>query len=80
MTRKPTISFDDRGTIEQSSEDLARPFVMTDSLLAADAEMATDSDAEAEAEQRLGAVSVGVPLDDVIVRWPVKSVTSRPIS
>jgi|BogFormECP12_OM1_1039635.scaffolds.fasta_scaffold125793_2 hypothetical protein len=54
MIRKPTISIDD----------LDRPSVVTDHLLAAYAEMATDSDRETEAEQSLGAVFVGTSLDE----------------
>jgi hypothetical protein len=62
MTRNPTSSIDDRGTIEESLEDLARPFVVTNTLLAAYAEMAADSDRQAEAEQWLGAFSANTPL------------------
>jgi hypothetical protein len=60
MTRKLTISIDDRvydglhavvgrGNIAKFLEDLARPFVVTDSLSAAYAEMAADTDREVEA-------------------------------
>jgi hypothetical protein len=62
MTRKLTISIDDRvydglhavigrGNIGKFLEDLARPFVVTDSLSAAYAEMATDTEREAEADE-----------------------------
>ncbi len=62
MTRKLTISIDDRvydglhavigrGNIGKFLEDLARPFVVTDSLSAAYAEMAADTDREAEADE-----------------------------
>jgi len=64
MTRKPTISIDDRGPIEKSLEDFTRSFVVTDSLFAAYAEMATDNDREAEADQWLAAAPVGAPLDE----------------
>lgn len=61
MTRKLTISISDRvydglhaiigrGNIGKFLEDLARPFVVTDSLSAAYAEMAADRDREAEAD------------------------------
>jgi hypothetical protein len=62
MTRKLTISIDDRvydglhavvgrGNIGKFLEDLARPFVVTDSLSAAYAEMADDEAREAEADE-----------------------------
>ena len=62
MTRKLTISIDDRvydglhavigkGNIGKFLEDLARPFVVTDSLSAAYAEMAADEAREAEADE-----------------------------
>lgn len=62
MTRKLTISIDDRvydglhaivgkGSIGKFLEDLARPFVVTDSLSAAYAEMTADRDREAEADE-----------------------------
>jgi hypothetical protein len=62
VTRKLTISIDDRvydgllavigrGHIGKFLEDLARPFVVTDSLSAAYAEMSTDKDRDAEAEE-----------------------------
>lgn len=62
MTRKLTISIDDRvydglhavigkGNIGKFLEDLAHPFVVTDSLAAAYAEMTTDQDRDAEAEE-----------------------------
>ncbi|HUY34365.1 MAG TPA: hypothetical protein VMV69_16585 [Pirellulales bacterium] len=62
MTRKLTISIDDRvydglraiigrGHIGKFLEGLARPFVVTDSLSAAYAEMSADKARDAEAEQ-----------------------------
>jgi hypothetical protein len=62
MTRKLTISIDDsvydglhavigKGNIGKFLEDLARPFVVTDSLSAAYAEMAADETREAEADE-----------------------------
>jgi len=45
-------------------DDLARFFVVTDRLPGAYAEMATDSDREAEAVEWLGALPVGTPLDE----------------
>ncbi len=62
MTRKLTISIDDRvydglhavigkGNIGKFLEDLARPFVVADSLSAAYAEMAADAAREAEADE-----------------------------
>ena len=62
MTRKLTISIDDRvydgliavigrGHIGKFLEDLARPFVVTDSLSAAYAEMSADREREAEAAE-----------------------------
>jgi hypothetical protein len=62
MTRKLTISIDDqvyaglhavigKGNIGKFLEDLARPFVVTDSLSAAYAEMAADESREAEADE-----------------------------
>ncbi len=62
MTKKLTISIDDsvyrglhaiigRGNIGKFLENLARPFVMTDSLSAAYAEMAADAARNAEAEE-----------------------------
>jgi hypothetical protein len=69
MTRKLTISINDRVTIEEFSENLAHLFVVTNSLLAAYAEMATDSDREAEAEQWLRAASVDIaPGQGVVAR------------
>jgi hypothetical protein len=73
MTRKLTISIDDRvydglhavigkGNIGKFLEDLARPLVVTDSLSAAYAEMAADSDREAEADEWCEAL-VGDGLD-----------------
>jgi len=64
MTRKPTISNDDQEDIRTSREELDRPIVVTDSLLAAYAEMATDHDREDEAELWLGALAVNAPLDE----------------
>ena len=60
MTRKLTISIDDRvddglravigrGHIGKSLEDLARPFVVTDSLSASYAEMSANKTRDAEA-------------------------------
>ncbi len=49
MTRKPIISID----IENG---LSRPFVATKRLLAVYAQMATDQDREADAEQWLAAL------------------------
>jgi hypothetical protein len=62
MTRKLTISIDHRvydglhavvgrGNIGKFLEDLARPFVMTESLAAAYAEMTADHDRDAEADE-----------------------------
>jgi hypothetical protein len=62
MTKKLTISIDDqvhaglhavigRGHIGKFLEDLARPFVVTDSLSAVYAEMAADPTREAEADE-----------------------------
>lgn len=62
MTRKLTISIDDRvydglhavigrGNIAKFIEDLARPFVLDDTLAAAYAEMAADEAREAEAQE-----------------------------
>lgn len=62
MTRKLTISIDDRvydglhaivgqGNISKFLEDLARPFVVTESLAAAYAAMAADSSRDAEADE-----------------------------
>ncbi len=62
MTRKLTISIDDRvydglhaivgrGNIGKFLEDLARPFVVTDSLSAAYAEMSADKTRDAEADE-----------------------------
>jgi hypothetical protein len=62
MTKKLTISIDDRvyeglhavigqGNIGKFLEDLARPFVVPDSLSAAYAEMFADEAREAEAEE-----------------------------
>jgi hypothetical protein len=62
MTRKLTISIDDRvydalhaivgrGSIGRFLEDLARPFVIKESLANAYAEMATDERRDAEAEE-----------------------------
>ena len=53
MTRKSTISSNDKGITENG---LSRPFVATKRLLAAYAEMATDQDREADAEQWLAAL------------------------
>jgi hypothetical protein len=64
MTRTKTISIDHRQIIGKFLEDLARFFVVTDRLPAAYAEMATDSDREAEAVEWLGALPVGTPLDE----------------
>lgn len=62
MTRKLTISIDDRvyeglhavvgqGNIGKFLEDLARPFVVTESLAAAYAEMTADQARDAEADE-----------------------------
>ena len=62
MTKKLTITIDDRvydglhavigrGNIGRFLEDLARPFVVTDCLAAAYAEMAADEAREAEANE-----------------------------
>lgn len=62
MTRKLTISIDDqvydglhaivgRGNIGKFLEDLARPFVVNESLAAAYAQMAADEMREAEADE-----------------------------
>ncbi len=62
MTRKLTISIDDRvydglhsivgrGNIGKFLEDLARPFVVTESLAAAYSQMAGDEMREAEADE-----------------------------
>jgi hypothetical protein len=62
MTRKLTISIDDRvydglhavigrGNIGKFLEDLARPFVVPESLAAAYAEMTADQARDAEAEE-----------------------------
>jgi len=62
MTRKLTISIDDRvyhglhaiigkGNIGKFLEDLARPFVVTDSLATAYAELSADQAREAEADE-----------------------------
>jgi hypothetical protein len=62
MTRKLTISIDDRvydglhavigrGHIGKFLEELARPFVVTDSLAAAYAEMTADAARDAEADE-----------------------------
>jgi hypothetical protein len=62
MTRKLTISIDDRvydglhaivgrGNIGKFLEDLARPFVVTESLAAAYAEMTADDSRDAEADE-----------------------------
>jgi hypothetical protein len=62
MTRKLTISIDDRvydglhtvigrGHIGKFLEDLARPFVVTDSLAAAYAEMSADKARDTEADE-----------------------------
>jgi hypothetical protein len=62
MTRKLTISIDNRvydglhaivgkGNIGKFLEDLARPFVVTDSLSAAYAEMTADETRESEAAE-----------------------------
>jgi hypothetical protein len=62
MTKKLTVSIDDRvydglhaligrGNIGKFLEDLARPFVLTESLAAAYAEMAADEDREVEADE-----------------------------
>lgn len=62
MTRKLTISIDDRvydglhaiigrGNIGKFLEDLARPFVVTESLVAAYSELADDEAREAEANE-----------------------------
>jgi hypothetical protein len=62
MTGKLTISIDDRvyeglhtvigqGNIGKFLEDLARPFVVPDSLSVAYAEMSTDKDRDAEADE-----------------------------
>jgi hypothetical protein len=61
MTRKLTISIDDRvydglhaiigrGNIGRFLEDLARPFVVTESLAAGYAEMTADQERDAEAD------------------------------
>ena len=62
MTKKLTISIDDnvydglhatigRGNIGKFLEDLARPFVVPDSLLSAYQDMTADAAREAEAEE-----------------------------
>ena len=62
MTRKLTISIDDRvydglhavigrGNIGKFLEDLARPFVVTESLSAAYAELSADASRETEADE-----------------------------
>ncbi len=62
MTRKLTISIDDRvydglhavvgrGNIGKFLEDLARPFVVTESLAAAYAEMTADQARDADADE-----------------------------
>ncbi len=62
MTKKLTVSIDDRvydglhaivgrGNIGKFLEDLARPFVVTESLAAAYAEMAADEDRDTEADE-----------------------------
>jgi hypothetical protein len=62
MTKKLTISIDDRvyeglhavigqGNIGKFLEDLARPFVVPDSLLAAYAEMSADKARDSEADE-----------------------------
>jgi hypothetical protein len=51
------------GNRRGSFDDLDRLFVVTDSLLAAYAEIATDSDTEAEEEQWLRVISVEMLLD-----------------
>jgi hypothetical protein len=62
MTKKLTISIDDRvydglhaivgrGNIGKFLEDLARPFVVTESLAAAYAEMTADQNRDAEADE-----------------------------
>ncbi len=62
MTKKLTISIDDRvydglhavigrGNIGKFLEDLARPFVVTDALVAAYIEMTADEAREAEADE-----------------------------
>ncbi len=62
MTRKLTISIDDRvydglqtvigrGNIGKFLEDLARPFVVSDSLFAAYAAMSADTTRDAEADE-----------------------------
>lgn len=56
MTKKPIISKGDKGIVENGH---SRPLVTTKRLLAAYAEMATDQDREADAEQWLGAFAVG---------------------
>ena len=61
MTKKLTISLEDRvydglhavigrGNIARFLEDLARPFVVADTLAAAYTEMAADTEREAEAD------------------------------
>ena len=61
MPRKPTISFDAQGIC---GEFIVRPCAGTDRLLAGYAEMAADSEREAEAEEWLKGVSVDMPLDE----------------
>jgi hypothetical protein len=62
MTRKLTLSIDDRvydglhavagrGNIGEFLEDLARPFVVSESLSAAHAEMTADKGRDAEADE-----------------------------
>ena len=62
MTKKLTISIDDRvydglhavigrGGIGKFLEDLARPFVLTDSLTGGYAEMSADMDRDVEADE-----------------------------
>jgi hypothetical protein len=61
IPRKPTIYIDDQRTC---GEFLVRPLVLTDSPVAAYADMAADSDCEAEAGEWLGAVSVELLLNN----------------
>jgi hypothetical protein len=59
MTRKPT-----HANSAKPLEDLPRSFVTATGLSADYADMTTESDREAEAEQWLGALSLGTALDE----------------
>jgi hypothetical protein len=72
MTRKLTISIDDRvydglhavigrGNIGKFLEDLARPFVLRESLAAAYADLTADEDRDAEADEWCEALAADGP-------------------